>query len=188
MAKMNLKEALLKVDRSQAEWVDKEKLMSALGLTYGGYDRDEEKEFQDRIKGYWLTHRCDTDTWVGLQALYFDGTCVGCIFQSGRKSSPEYQFIGGNVLDNLYQFLLPKLGPEILYFVDPGEEIETDYAVNFASEPIDKEGTVNGEACTLINRDRNPASEKIEVRFHERDCTEWISVQDFRMSIRLQKD
>lgn len=144
---MKLIDALKNVDRSPQNkaWVDLDILTSAIHIE-GFYDMP--REFEERVQSYWLIKWLCTDTWVGLQAIYFDGELIGATWQASRKGDQTIKFTCADCARKLRDYIL---GAAIEFpLIDPSEEIDNTYGVEYGSQLLVDTGLYNNQPVRIV--------------------------------------
>lgn len=190
--KINLLEAARNVIRDDPHLVDAEKLAYELDLD-NVYWAGDIPGFDERVKGYFLSKNYCTDSWVGLQAIFFDDRLVAIMHQEGRKSDPEYWFVDRESALELRQFMtVTRPEPELSY-IDPNEEINDHYTLEYANGILDKKGFYNGEPVEYVMKHVKPddpykgyLSSKIVVK-HATGATQVIDCRDYFIPLAVAK-
>ena len=102
---MKLRDIIENIDKSESnsEWVDFEELQNEFELHHMNINYSKE---QNRLKMYWIFTKLDTDTHVGLSALFLDDTFIGLREHKARKGSAFYKFTSHHATELLKDFLL----------------------------------------------------------------------------------
>lgn len=161
---MKIIDAIPLVDKSDdnRSYPDHYELCESLNL--GWCERPE--DFYQLVKGYWLIQWYCTDTYVGLEVIFFDDTPVAVTWQNARKSKKEFYFLSDDKLSVLrnYLFKIPDFTMTDSKFFQ--EEIGDHYNVAYNGQLVDKKGTYKGEPVTFVreyNR-KNIIDDKIVVK------------------------
>lgn len=149
MDKILLLDAARRVDKSRQNEgnVDIEDLEQAVGIvpTY----RQSVQEFYTRFKAYYIIKWQCTDSWVGLQAIFFDDELIATSWQEGRKCGTDVDLISIEAAEKVYNFLAPKFEAAQVSMVNAGEVIDPFYTVSYGSQLLVKEGFYNGKKVTV---------------------------------------
>lgn len=178
-------EALRRVDRSAKNHTDPDVDGFCEELGVPGYFGWSE-EFNEKVKGYWLTKWYCTDTWVGTVVYYMDGEPVAVSHQEARKSSPEYQFVSEEAASKIRELLFSLLTEEAPTYeiVDLDLEIPETYTVEFNSQLLAKEGFYEGQPCWVTVVEGGMLAKRITVRFED-GSAKLINVNEFQIPLSL---
>lgn len=135
---MKLLEALRNVDRSDPVFPDVEEIASDLDLNV--WYSDLPSDHEERLKAYWLIKWNCTDTWVGVKAIYFDGTLVGMSKQDARKSSIEFRWMSRAAAADLATYLRPET--KVTDVIHEEDEVEDFYSLGYVSQLLHDEGSI----------------------------------------------
>ena len=102
---MKLRDIIDNIDKNvnNSDWIDFEELQNEFELHH--MDIDYSKE-QSRLKMYWIFKKLDTDTHVGLSALFLDDEFIGLREHNSRKGNVAYKFTSRHQTNLLKDFLI----------------------------------------------------------------------------------
>lgn len=165
--KLKLLNALANVDRSQpSQYVDSSELGAALSIDfYCGIP----VAYEERVKSYWLIKWRCTDTWVGLQALFFDDELMGRIWQDARKSPVSIAFVSNESAHRLRDYMLTASPDNQYSLINPTDELDDTYGVEYGSQLLVDSGLYQGQPVTVVR-------ESI-VRGHRGHVDEWSNIR-----------
>lgn len=110
---MNLREAIAKIDKTDRHaqcWVNMEDFRYEFDI-HTCYDYDADREFEKRVKKYWIHSWNCTDTWVGLAAYFFDDELVAVSYQSARKDDETFDWVSKEAAIKLRDFIVELNSP-----------------------------------------------------------------------------
>jgi len=141
-------ENTLKTD-ANSNYADIEEFASALGLPYTSWD----DRFSERVKGYWVAPWYCTDEYVGMAVYFLDDKPLAVSMQTGRKSSPEYEFYSHEAAKACINFILELQGElEYNYSVANLEEDHKNniYHVSYGSQLLTDVGYYNDKKVKVV--------------------------------------
>lgn len=111
------------------------------------------KEFDDKVKGYWLIKWLCTDTWVGYVVYFMDNEPVAVSVQTARKSGTQYEFVSLEAATKVRAFILECLGegeftPSLM---DLDEETDLEYTVSYSSQLLVDKGMYGGRVVKVVS-------------------------------------
>ena len=150
---MKIRDLIKVVDRSEknSTSADIDDFCRELNLNeYPGWN----KEFDDKLKGYWLVKWLCTDTWVGITVFYLDDEPVAVSSQTARKSPEELEFVSIETATKVRKFILECLGEAEFTpsLVDLDEETDPYYTVSYSNQLLVDEGLYNGRKVKVVRK------------------------------------
>lgn len=182
---MNLLDDLLNVDRSESNenYVELFDLGDELGVSGIGYGCNNTE-----LKSYWLKRLNDTDTYVGIQALYLRGNLVGYIDQSGRKSSPVYYWCSEKSAMDVTVYLLELVAASEFVnvkLIDEYIEIDERFRVgDYDRIDYEKFALYEGEWVEIVDYER-PGTEIITIQFDDGEQMT-LNISELEFTLRLR--
>lgn len=169
MAKINLIEALKRVDKSTSNSPPWEEVCEDLNISYS-YQLEIDED--TRLKCFPVIQWCCTDTWVGLEALYLDDELVGMTWQEARRSTIDIKWISQEAANKTRNYILSLTPiPDSIALIGADEEIDEFYSVA-ASSRISNDGFYQGHpARALIWYDWHRQTTPMEYRRGDRAYT-----------------
>ena len=165
---MKLIDAIKNVVRTKEneQWIDLEEFADECGVSSSASYRINEEfgdEIETRLKSYWITTWCCTDTWVGIRSVWLDDQPVGIISQSARKNGIEVEMISEQARTQVQTMLIDyqrrlasQIGRTSILSADELEEEIADLqSTHYSDSLIEKYGTVNDRACEFVRRVNN---------------------------------
>lgn len=152
---MKLREIIENIDKSvnNSDWIDFEELQNEFELHH--MDIDYSKE-QSRLQMYWIFKKLDTDTHVGLSALFLDDKFVGLREHNSRRGNAVYKFTSHHQTELLKDFLLEffKLEESDHEYIDSIDvEMGLGMHVNYACELLtDKLLDLDGNSYVITEK------------------------------------
>ena len=174
------------MDRSESneEYLDFHSLADSLG--FYGFPDVYTKEV---LTSYWLTRVTDTDTDVGVRAIYLNGYLVGTVKQTGRKSDSVYYWLSEEAVKDVVSYLatliVEKSGGNV-YLIDPESDIPDTYkAGNYAYAETLKNAWYGDEWVTIVGFE-SYTGETVTVEFSDGERTD-ISIRELDFPLLLEK-
>lgn len=175
-------ERALKTDKNEHH-ADMEEFASALGIQNAYWNH----LFSERVKGYWVAPWYCTDQYVGMAVYFIDDKPLAVSMQTGRKSSPDYEFYSHESAKSCIDFILELQGEtEYSYSVaDLNEDHkENFYHVSFGSQLLTDIGYYNGERVKVVetfNKNDDIPNWRYVVIEKENGEKEKIHLKDFKI-------
>lgn len=184
-------DAIKRVDRSPNNSTNPNysEFCDELGIT-SDYCSSWNSKFNKRVRGYYLIKWLCTDTYVGYIVYYLDDEPVAVSWQSARKSDREYEFISKESAEKVRDFILSiqELSVPTFSLLDPNEEIDDFYSVNYTSQLLTNEGFVDGKHCTILEQlEISHILQGAIVKFDD-DTTQLILIRDFKIPLLIEKE
>jgi hypothetical protein len=112
-----------------------------------------------RLKCYFISVECQTDTWVGTKAYFLDHEFVAISYQESRKSFEDFDFFSKERAMKVKQYLESLLESEnvienLTYISQDDfllEEIEDTYRIEYSSHIIHKSAIYTHETQGELN-------------------------------------
>jgi hypothetical protein len=151
---MKLVDIANKIDRSKEneDWID---------ITKIGYEFNINLDYieQDRLKAYWVSNWCCTDTWVGYRMYFLDDEPVAFSIQTARKNDENIKWFGEEKALKVRDYLISLMTKqeEDLNFelCDINEEIGDSYEIQYNANVINwSNAMLNKEDVKFIERIR----------------------------------
>lgn len=149
---MKLSEILKKLDKSKKNerGINSYNLCQELGLNFYWVDTD------DRLKCYYITKWCCTDSYVGLKAYYLDDILVCISHKSARKSNENFDWVSVETKDNVRKYLtsLVETEEEKVEGINFDEDLGEGFFVSFSEQLLADEVTYlpTGEKAKVVKR------------------------------------
>lgn len=134
------------------------------------------KQWNERVKGYWFVRWLCTDTWVGRRVYFLDGEPLAVSHQSARKSDEYIEFVSEEMAQKCRAFIFELYGegePEFS-IADLDREFEDTYNFDLSDYFLENKGFVDGEEVEIVERRAFPegatmrwVSEHSVVRFKD---------------------
>jgi len=158
---MKLSELLEKLDSEECPYYGQTEFFDACIDGHGyGWAPLEVHGFTYRPIKNW---NC-TDSWVGDNAIYFNGELICITHQPYRKSSVEIDWVSKEVFDRVSAFVRSLEEPEEDYkkYIDFDSEVDTSYSLEYTNQLLRHNSTAlyRGEKVTIdwdlsMQEDRN---------------------------------
>lgn len=188
---MKILDALKRVDRSEenSTWADTEEFagcfINSLPPVYGWF-----KEFENRVKLYWVVKWLCTDTWVGHSAVYFDNELIGMRSQDARKSDVNISFVSEDAANKLRDFIASFIDKDNINLLDGESEIDDYYTLDYSSQLLVKEALYKDNPVKIVKtfdayKHMNNGGVVIE---HADGTTEEIKMEDLHISLHITKE
>ena len=128
-------------------------LMREFGLSNNDFDYSKFYD-DEKFKEYLVIPRYDSDYYIGLSAVYFDGELVGSSLLHGRKCDTEYSWISLEAFNKVKAYaetlvLEDELKPDIISAEDLEEETAPTFKISFSSCLLTKRGIYQGKECNV---------------------------------------
>ena len=151
------------------------------------------KEFDDAVKGYWLTKWLCSDTWVGCAVYYMNGEPVAISTQTARKSSTEYEFVSLEAATKLRKFILECLGESEFTptIANLDEETDLDYTVSYSGQLLVDKGMFEDRVVKVVRKchrwdDPELEMDELFVSYADEPETVFrIDVRDFKIPLHI---
>lgn len=150
---MKLIDALRNVKRDdetfpEANEAPMEEICQSLGMEYDWHDTESDK----RIRSYGVLNWVCTDTHVGFNAIYVDGSLAGMTYQSARKSDVEVKWLSQEIAETTRRMIMSNRSTPEYDIINPDEEIDEFYTISFATELLTDDGFYEDRPVRVLIR------------------------------------
>lgn len=109
----------------------------------------------NRLKAYFLSAWCCTDTWVGLRAYFLDDEFVAVSTQDGRKCDEVFTWKNDASYHEVRNYLLSLVAGtapsyDVLTKDDMDEELDIGFSIPYTPRLIDNEVYYKGDLCPVV--------------------------------------
>lgn len=150
---------------------------------------------QSRLKCYWVSKWCCTDTYVGIRIYFLDDKAVGISKQDARKSDEYINWFSKEAAIKVRDFILTlfceKEEEEEFNLCDINEDIGDNYTINFNNSIIHRhKATYNNEPIEILERIRETPDWGIDtmlkVKLPSGEITE-VNIKELRFKFNLNE-